>query len=225
MRDKVRWVRMSQFGTFQYKHSFSDEEEWKTAVICRQAMDAVQEPILNLLPAAANPIAPAKLNDIKKQMKFVPSIYHGLYDGLTARNETASTVEENSVDQAESMLEMAVNSTSRQTAGDMMTSTRSRKSATSKTQLTAGKITVSRKSRITGTSQSTALASVKVCLSVTAIVMLILCVTMITYSLVTELSYCIFVRKPLNKYEYLYGATLTSLTVTKVHRVSLDLSK
>ena len=29
MRDKVRWIKMTQFGSYHYKHSFSPDKPWK----------------------------------------------------------------------------------------------------------------------------------------------------------------------------------------------------
>jgi len=84
LRDKVRWLRISEFGRYQYKHSLNEEEQWKEVDILRH--DGVREdisPTVELLPPKRVPIKPAKLNDIKKLLKFVPEIYHGLYLGLT----------------------------------------------------------------------------------------------------------------------------------------------
>jgi hypothetical protein len=85
MRDKVRWIRMCEFGVFEYKHSFNSDEEWKQVVIsCNN--DVLPCPLIQLLPAANVPIAAPKLNDIKAQLKYVPPIYHGMYNSLTAAN-------------------------------------------------------------------------------------------------------------------------------------------
>lgn len=28
-RDKLRWIKVEEFGSYQYKHSLTDEEAWK----------------------------------------------------------------------------------------------------------------------------------------------------------------------------------------------------
>ena len=84
LRDKVRWIRMSEFGVYQYKHSFSEEENWKDVVIRRNTADPVEPPILVMLPSTSVPIATPKLKDLEKQMKFIPTIHQGFYKTLRA---------------------------------------------------------------------------------------------------------------------------------------------
>ena len=81
MRDKVRWVKMTDFGTYYYKHSFDDNEPWKEVKIFH-GCNAPTPPQLHLLPAQQVPIKAAKLRDIQKQLKYIPVIYQGLYTNL-----------------------------------------------------------------------------------------------------------------------------------------------
>jgi hypothetical protein len=84
MRDKVRWIRMSEFGVFEYKHSFSCDEEWKQVVIDGNRGMVIPCPVIQLLPSFNVPIASPKLKDIKVQLKYVPHVYHGMYNSLTS---------------------------------------------------------------------------------------------------------------------------------------------
>ena len=87
MRDRVRWIKMSEFGRYWYRHSLSGDEVWKEVHLLGNGESSLPTPIPELLPSSSTgvPIKLAKLNDIKKQLRFVPSIYHGLYNSLTAR--------------------------------------------------------------------------------------------------------------------------------------------
>lgn len=42
-------------------------------------------PVIELLPVTKVPTADLKLNDIKKQLKFIPAVYHGIYSTVTAK--------------------------------------------------------------------------------------------------------------------------------------------
>jgi len=72
MRDKVRWIKILQFGIYQYRHSFSEDEPWKEVRMCNDR--GITPPVIELLPLSRVPIATPKLNDIKKQLKFIPTI-------------------------------------------------------------------------------------------------------------------------------------------------------
>ena len=82
LRDKVRWIRVTDFGKYDYKHSLTDEEPWKTVILA--GCDSPNLYVPELLRRRQLPINPAKLNDIWKQLKFVPSRYQALYLGLTS---------------------------------------------------------------------------------------------------------------------------------------------
>ena len=92
LRDKVRWIRMSEFGVYQYKHSFSEEEIWKDVVIRRNIADPVEPPTLVMLPSTSVPIATPKLKDLEKQMKFIPAIHHGFYKTLRTTSSTTTHI-------------------------------------------------------------------------------------------------------------------------------------
>jgi hypothetical protein len=83
MRDRVRWINISHFGTYQYRQSFSEDELWKEVRMCNNSV--ITPPVIELLPVTKVLIAGLKLNDIKKQLKFIPAFYHGLYSTLIAK--------------------------------------------------------------------------------------------------------------------------------------------
>ena len=84
MRDKVRWIRVTQFGRYEYKHSFDDSEEWKEVMLCGHT---VEMPVIEMLSQARVPVAPAKLQYIQKQLKYIPATHQGFYKNLCASEE------------------------------------------------------------------------------------------------------------------------------------------
>ena len=36
LRDKVHWIQISEFGSYRYRHTFSDDEEWKVVTLRRR---------------------------------------------------------------------------------------------------------------------------------------------------------------------------------------------
>lgn len=93
LRDKVRWLRFSEFDKYYYKHSLSEEESWKTVVLVNcdsSALPAVPELVIQ---QRRLPINPAKLKNIHKQLKFVPTQYQAVYLSLVSGDTKASTAE------------------------------------------------------------------------------------------------------------------------------------
>ena len=82
LRDSVRWIRVTDFGQYEYKHSLCDEEPWKMVVLMDSdsSLPAVRE---LRLQQKQLPINPAKLRDVQKQLKYVPSQYQALYLSLS----------------------------------------------------------------------------------------------------------------------------------------------
>ena len=91
-RDKVWWVRITEFGKYSYKYSFSCDEPWKE-VHMRQHSTLLPSPQLQLLNGQPSTIKRAKLNDIEKQLKYIPAIYQGLYLGILGNTEPNNTEE------------------------------------------------------------------------------------------------------------------------------------
>ena len=94
MRDKVRCSRITEFGRYSYKHSLTEEEDWKDVVLTNNITPDC--PTLTPLPQRKRPVKAAKVNDLKKQLRFIPEVYHSLYNGLlsTTADETSAGEEE-----------------------------------------------------------------------------------------------------------------------------------
>lgn len=114
----MRWIRVDQFGSYKYKESHSVEEAWKVVRLVplprtvEGGEEEVEEELYTLpvmpevtlmaIPARQYPIKQNKLNDINKQMEFIPKELRGFYLSLSA-NDTAE--ESNRDDNTESDVE------------------------------------------------------------------------------------------------------------------------
>jgi len=47
-RDGIRWLRVSEFGSYEHKESLAEDEPWKKVIICRSATQQQHELNLNL---------------------------------------------------------------------------------------------------------------------------------------------------------------------------------
>ena len=92
LRDGVKWIRTSCVGEFQYRLSYSEEEPWKTVKLGEVSDDVQQHADLSALlkPATNKPISSKKVEDIRKQMCFIPHTYQKFYTSLVGNTETAT---------------------------------------------------------------------------------------------------------------------------------------
>ena len=100
LRDKVRWLRITRFGWYKYRHSLNKEEPWKEVCLWRSGANNLSSPSVQLMPMKSMPISKAKLDDITKQLKFIPAVYQGLYLSLTA-GESADVTDQASEPESE----------------------------------------------------------------------------------------------------------------------------
>jgi len=101
LRDKIRWIKVTRFGWYQYKHSLTKEEPWKEVCLLRSDVEIpLTAPSLELQPRQTLMIKKAKLDDITKQLRFIPTIYQGLYLSLKAdhADDVADQLQENSTE-------------------------------------------------------------------------------------------------------------------------------
>ena len=99
-RDTVRWIRVSEFGTYEYRESFDTSVPWKKVVIHRAAS---QLPVVgvDLLARTENsrPISTKKAADITKQIPYIPPVYRLFYQLLTtASNEDGGNTDDSMAD-------------------------------------------------------------------------------------------------------------------------------
>lgn len=100
LRDKVRWIRVSSFGSYEYRHSFSEEEVWKKVDLIDETSQnpEAEAPVITMLPVMKHPIKPAKLKDIQKQLIHIPTIYKGFYQGLLSAENNGNAQRSDSSD-------------------------------------------------------------------------------------------------------------------------------
>ena len=102
LRDKVRWIKVTRFGWYQYKHSLTKEEPWKE-VFCYGQTLKFRWLLHQLNCSHGRPWWSRRqnlINDITKQLRYIPTIYQGLYLSLKAgyADDVADQLQENSTE-------------------------------------------------------------------------------------------------------------------------------
>lgn len=87
MRDKVKWIKVTTFGSYEYRHSFDESENWKTVNLMKsgsalQSLNDISD--ISVLPTTYRPVNNAKLADIRQQLQFIPAIHQGYYKYVIA---------------------------------------------------------------------------------------------------------------------------------------------
>lgn len=80
---KIRWLRVDKFGFFKYRLSFDDTEEWNEVDIRgRHFSSDISIDLTELATIPGRPIAAAKVDDLKKQLPYIPRVHHGFYNSI-----------------------------------------------------------------------------------------------------------------------------------------------
>jgi hypothetical protein len=75
-RDLVRWIRVVKFGGYCYRYSLHDEEDSKTVNILQSGMqEMLMFDVRTAVGQCHGKIKKAKLDDVKKQIPFIPEVY------------------------------------------------------------------------------------------------------------------------------------------------------
>lgn len=85
----MRCIRISKFGSYQYKHSFEDAEPWKDVVIFDTSSGTNPTVDIKMLAPTKVPIKAAKLKDIAKQLAHIPVPLRPFYSDLLAADVAA----------------------------------------------------------------------------------------------------------------------------------------
>ena len=83
-RDKVRWIKVSRFGEYEYRTTFNDDEIWKKVKINRFEPNDDNAQVLEIprIENPQHPIKKAKFLDLQKQLKYIPEVYHDTFKNL-----------------------------------------------------------------------------------------------------------------------------------------------
>ena len=82
-RDGVRWIRVSEFGSYKYKGDFDATSPWKKVMIRRFGFQGL--PTADLMATSGGiKINAKKLMDIKKQIPYIPVSYRPFYTSLVS---------------------------------------------------------------------------------------------------------------------------------------------
>ena len=99
-RDTIKWLKIDEFGSYKYRHSFNNNEEWKVVNI-RRLQTSTNVPIiadLEYKPQTAKTIKQNKINDIEKQLPYIPTVHQEFYKIIIWENRSRCT---NDLEQAE----------------------------------------------------------------------------------------------------------------------------
>ena len=99
-RDNIKWLKIDEFGSYKYRHSFDNNEEWKVVNI-RRLQTSTNIPIIADLehkPQTAKKIKQNKINDIEKQLPYIPTVHQEFYKKIIWENRSRCT---NDLEQAE----------------------------------------------------------------------------------------------------------------------------
>ena len=88
LRDKVRWVKVTKFGQYEYKHSFEDNEDWKIVKMLKTEEAVENFDPRTVLQQCHGHISSAKLADIKKLLMYVPDVYKDFYLSLKSNDDS-----------------------------------------------------------------------------------------------------------------------------------------
>jgi hypothetical protein len=100
-RDAVRWIRTEKYGEYKYRFTFNDSEPWKTVHLISQDQGiledmAVAVPNINmsslvkLAGSHHKAVNPKKLNDVRKQLPFIPASFQGFYLSMLNTDDTCA---------------------------------------------------------------------------------------------------------------------------------------
>jgi len=93
-RDNVRWLRVENFGEYQYKDSLDESAPWKTVklIVCGSAPDTEESAVMSLhKQQSCLPINKNKWNDIQKQLPYIPESHRGYYRNLKPNGDMETT--------------------------------------------------------------------------------------------------------------------------------------
>ena len=81
-RDNIRCIRVTTFGSYDYRESFDEAAPWRTVNI-RRTKEEFDSTNIQLASKPSGSMIPSpKVADIAKQMKFIPLIYQPFYKNI-----------------------------------------------------------------------------------------------------------------------------------------------
>ena len=88
-RDGIRWIRVTEFGSYQYREAIDESLPWKKVILSPASCQPPEN--IELVPKSikcGSRINTKKLADIKKQLPYVPIVYRGFYQDIINRAST-----------------------------------------------------------------------------------------------------------------------------------------
>ena len=96
-KQSVRWIRIHQFGSYQYKTSHSESDEWMTVNVLKQKCPSEVDSgslRLSLRGVTQSAVKSAKIIDLKKQLPFIPKSAQDFYQQVIAEGTSSSVADD-----------------------------------------------------------------------------------------------------------------------------------
>jgi len=117
-RDQVRWIRVTTFGSYMFRESFEEDEAWKTVNLLPENCTATEPDASTTVKIAdccekiTGNVKKSKLDDIVKQLEYIPEAFRFFYTNLIEANKTdisrgLSSHEDTNIDESVADIEMS----------------------------------------------------------------------------------------------------------------------
>ena len=91
----MRWIRIRVFGYYDYKTSHEESEDWKTVKILKNNVHVQEAAEVTLELRRLKPaIKKAKIEDMKKQIRYIPEMYRPFYHNIVSMDPSQNDAEE-----------------------------------------------------------------------------------------------------------------------------------
>jgi len=104
-RDSVKWIRIKEFGVYEYKSSHGLDEQWHSVNIRDERYKRDEDMDfstfhLNARPAQTVAVNSGKIADIQKQLEFIPPLYRSYYEQVIYKSHQQLMAAEQDAQQA-----------------------------------------------------------------------------------------------------------------------------
>jgi len=86
-RDRVQWIHVTSFGSYSFRETFDEGKNWKTVNLLSLPENhgtTERVKIADCCERIVGQVKKAKLDDIEKQLAYIPEIYKPFYNNLIA---------------------------------------------------------------------------------------------------------------------------------------------
>ena len=82
----MRWIRVQEFGYFDYKTTHEETEDWKTVRIMKNTTGREPSEVVLEQRQLKTAVKQAKIEDIRKQLPYIPDMYRPFYEDILSHS-------------------------------------------------------------------------------------------------------------------------------------------